>query len=74
VRENDKETVRETPARHEEVCEVRHGDSDTRANRIKVFKISTIEGVGEKWNLTVRQLESVRIKRGGYELYEFANL
>jgi hypothetical protein len=44
------------------------------ANRIKVFKILTVDPEREQWDLTVSQLETVRIKRGGFELYEFENL
>ena len=46
-----------------------------RANRKnKVFKILTLEPIREQWNLTVSQLGTVRIFKGGgdgFELCEF---
>jgi hypothetical protein len=34
----------------------------------------TVECAGEEWNLIVSQLETLRIKGGVFELYEFENL
>jgi hypothetical protein len=44
------------------------------ANRIKVFKILSVDPEREYWNLIVSQLETVIIKGGGFELCEFENL
>jgi hypothetical protein len=44
------------------------------ANRIKVFKIFTVDPEREEWNLTISQLGTVRIKGGGFERCEFEDL
>jgi hypothetical protein len=43
-------------------------------NRIKIFKILTVDPEREQWNLAVSQLETVRINGGGFELCKFEDL
>ena len=68
------ERERETVARVQGFIRVKTTALLRRTNRKnKVFKILSLEPIREQWNLTVSQLGTVRIFKGGdgFELCEF---